>query len=400
MKVLVINTGSSSIKFQLFNMIDESVLISGLVERIGDDHSKINFDIGGVKSSFEEKIKNHQAGLERVVNILIDPSRKLISSKLDIKVCGHRTVHGGDQFCLPTLVNGEVLKTIKEMIPLAPLHNPANIKGIEVASEIFPDASQVAIFDTAFHQSMPDYAYRYALPKEMYERLHVRRYGFHGTSHFFVAKKSAEFLKISFENFSCITIHLGNGASMAAIKNGKSIDTTMGMTPLEGLIMGTRAGDLDPAIPHYLVSRDNLNIDGVNVVLNKKSGLLGITGKSDIRDIQNGYLEGDDDSRLALEMSAYRIKKYIGAYTAVIGKIDAIIFTAGIGENSSILRQMICKDMNHIGIELDQNLNETNGSGVRLIGSKDAQINLLITPTNEELEIARQSLEVYKSLSY
>ena len=322
MKVLVINTGSSSIKFQCFDMDTEKVLLKGLVERIGEEVGKTKYSYGDKEFTVNDKVPNHKVGLEFIAKLLVDPKDGIIKDKSEITAVGHRTVHGGEKFHSSSLITHDVLDAIKEMVPIAPLHNPANITGIEVAQEIFPNAHHIAVFDTAFHQTMPDYAYRYAIPKDYYTRLHVRRYGFHGTSHLYVAKEVAKFLSIPFDKFNAITIHAGNGSSMAAIKGGMSIDTTMGMTPLEGLIMGTRSGDIDPAIPHYIVGRDKSNIDMVNVILNKQSGLKGICGSNDMREIQERYFEKNDpDAKLALEMYSYRIKKYID----IVGQEKAVL---------------------------------------------------------------------------
>ncbi len=397
MKVLVINTGSSSIKFQCFDMDTERVLLKGLVEKIGEDVGKTKYSYGDKEFTVNDRVPNHKNGLEFIAKLLVDPKDGIIKDKSEITAVGHRTVHGGEKFHFSSLITSEVLDAIKEMVPIAPLHNPANITGIEVAQEIFPNAHHIAVFDTAFHQTMPDYAYRYAIPNDFYTRLHIRRYGFHGTSHLYVAKEVAKFLSIPFDKFNAITIHAGNGSSMAAIRGGKSVDTTMGMTPLEGLIMGTRSGDLDPAIPHYIVSRDKSNIDMVNVILNKQSGLKGICGSNDVREIQERLLDKNDkDAKLALEMYAYRIKKYIGAFCAVLNSVDAIIFTAGVGENSSLVRKMSCLGLENLGICFDEEKNSKKISSVFEVSKSDSKIKVIVAPTNEELEIARQSVEVLK----
>ena len=396
MKVLVINTGSSSIKFQCFEMTSHEVLVKGIVEKIGEEVGRIIYKKKDSPDVVVEKyFENHKFAMEEIVSFLVDDKKGIVKNIDEIEAVGHRTVHGGESFCESVLITEEVLSVMKEMIPLAPLHNPANITGIEVASEIFKNAKHVGVFDTAFHQTMPAKAFRYAIPDELYTKSKIRRYGFHGTSHYYVAKITADFLNIPFDKFTAITIHIGNGASIAAIKNGLSIDTSMGMTPLEGLMMGTRCGDLDPAIPQYLVNHDKMSINQVNMVLNKKSGLKGITGKNDIREIQNGYLEGDKQSVLAIDMYAYRIKKYIGAYLAILGEIDSIIFTAGVGENSSLVRSLALDGLEKLNIVLDKKKNMEKGKNIREIQKGDSY-KIVIAPTDEELEIANQTVAVIK----
>ncbi|MBT3222215.1 MAG: acetate kinase, partial [Proteobacteria bacterium] len=307
---------------------------------------------------------------------------------------GHRVVHGGETFCAPTAINDEVVAAIRENVPLAPLHNPANLLGIEVAQEIFPHAPQVAVFDTAFHQTMPEHAYRYALPKSLYQNSRVRRYGFHGTSHLYVAREAARFMGRAPDEVNLITLHLGNGASVAAIQAGKSIDTSMGLTPLEGLIMGTRCGDLDPAIPFYLATHDKMPIADIDRLLNKSSGLKGICGSNDLRDILARRDDGDGEAELAFKMYAYRIKKYIGAYYAALGRVDALVFTAGVGENSADVRDEACSGLEAMGIVIDGDRNSRTGSGIREVQGEDARVRILVVPTDEEREIAQEALEV------
>ncbi len=402
MKVLVINTGSSSIKYQLFNMDNKTAIATGLVEKIGEAKGKIKHKISPVGGEskevvLEQEIKDHKVGLSKVVELLIDKENGVIKNKSEVDAIGHRTVHGGEVFNASVRIDSKVVDAMKAMIPLAPLHNPANLIGIEVATEIFPNVPQVGVFDTAFHQTMPASAFRYAIPEELYTKHHVRRYGFHGTSHRYVSKEAAKFLKKDINETNLITVHIGNGASVAAIKNGKSIDTSMGMTPLEGLVMGTRSGDIDPAIPHFLVSNLKMSIDQVNNVLNKDSGMKGISGSNDLRDVEERYIAGNDDkAKLAIEMYAYRIKKYIGAYYAALGRVDAIVFTAGVGENSPIIRELSCRNLENMGIEIDKNKNEPRSKDVRDISVNGSKVKVLVVPTNEELEIALQTVEVLK----
>ena len=398
MKVLVINTGSSSIKFQLFDMDKKIAIASGLAEQIGEENGgRIKYSANNNKSVFDGFIKDHNAGLQRIVNILTDEKIGVIKDKSEIDACGHRTVHGGEAFNAPTLIDDKVIAAMEKCIPLAPLHNPPNLTGIKVAKEIFPDAPQVGVFDTAFHQTMPSHAYRYAIPEELYTKHDVRRYGFHGTSHLYVSKEAAKYLKRPLDQFNCITIHVGNGASMAAIKGGKSVDTSMGLTPLEGLVMGTRCGDLDPALPHFFATNLKMDIEKINTMLNKQSGMKGLTGINDLREIEEKYINGTcDKCKLALEIYCYRIKKYIGAYYAAVGNLEAIIFTAGVGENSDIVRKLSCQGLEQMGIKIDDQKNTPRGNGIREIQSNDSKIKILVVPTNEELEIATQTVEVLK----
>jgi len=378
-KILVLNAGSSSVKYKLFHMDTKSVLASGLIERIG-----------------ETDIKNHREALVSIEYRL--KSLNILTDWNELSAIGHRVVHGGEEFHEPTLINEYVLKKIDQLSSLAPLHNPANLLGIEIALQLAPNVAQVAIFDTAFHQTIPDYAYMYALPYEMYEKHGIRRYGFHGTSHQYVASQAAHFLNKDISECNFITLHLGNGSSAAAIKKGKSIDTSMGMTPLEGLIMGTRSGDLDPQIIIYLSKQLGLSIDEIDQLLNKKSGLLGISGKIDMRTIQDST---DHKSLLAIDMLAHRLIKYIGAYYIQLGHVDAIIFTGGIGEHSSLIRDKVCRSITkplNIHYLEDKNKNVQADSIVSLT-DEDSKTDILVIPTDEELQIALQTVTKLKGIT-
>jgi acetate kinase len=396
MKILIINSGSSSLKYQLFEMNDTIVLASGLIERIGDEIGKITHKTNKEKITKEEKIPNHKIAIEYMIQLLIDQSTGVIQDKSDIKAIGHRVVHGGEKFSQPTIIDKNVLNAIKENISLAPLHNPANLTGIEACESNFPNTTQVAVFDTAFHQSIPQKAYMYAIDKFLYQNHLVRRYGFHGTSHKYVSQKASTFLNIPIDQFNCITIHLGNGASISAISNGKSIDTSMGMTPLEGLVMGTRSGDIDPGIIFYLSNHLNMTISDIDNLLNKNSGLKGLCGTNDMRDLLNLRNEGNKDADLAFQIYSYRIKKYIGSYTAVLNRLNAIIFTGGIGENSEVIRKEICSNLEFIGIEIDNLKNQEKNSNEREIQSNSSKVKILVVPTNEELQIALETRELTK----
>lgn len=397
MKILVVNSGSSSIKFKLFAMPEKALLAAGSVERIGQEDPRFQAEVIGAQSpscARDASISDHKEGLDTVIQWLLSEDTKLLKSSDDIEAVGHRVVHGAESFQAPTVIDSELLETLKECVALAPLHNPANILGIEVASALLPRAPQVAIFDTAFHQSLPEFAYRYAVPESFYRDYKVRRYGFHGTSHSYVAKEVARALDRPLQELNLITIHLGNGASITAIKNGVSVDTSMGLTPLEGLVMGTRSGDLDPAIPFYLMEEADLTTDEIDKTLNKESGLKGICGDSDMRDIEERAESGDRKAQLAQSMFCYRVKKYIGAYGAVLGRIDAIVFTAGIGENSSRVRALCCENLGLLGIHLDPDKNSAREGSLREIQSPDSAVRVFVVPTNEELEIAIQSYEL------
>jgi acetate kinase len=392
MNILVINSGSSSIKYQLIQMPEETVSASGLVERIGLDGALISYKSGDFKLTKELNIPDHETGLLKITSFLLDKEFGVISNKDSIHVVGHRVVHGGKSFSDTVEITSEIKDKIKSLNPLAPLHNPHNLKGIEVAEKVFPNAKQVAVFDTAFFQTMPQKAYQYAIPKEFLEEHDIRAYGFHGTSHKYVSKKSIEFLKSENLPYSkIITIHLGNGCSITAVKDGKAIDHSLGLGPANGLIMGTRAGDIDQSVIFYLIDKLGYSVQEVNDILLKKSGMLGLTGYSDMRDIEAKSDEGDENCRLALYMNAYRIKKYIGSYIAAMNGIDAIVFTAGIGENSSVIRKIVCEDMEFLGLNLDHKKNDIRGNAIRTINLPESKVKILVTPTNEELEIANQS---------
>ncbi|MCF6359774.1 MAG: acetate kinase [Cyclobacteriaceae bacterium] len=399
MKVLVINTGSSSIKYQLFDMPKGAVLCTGLVEKVGEDesiltHKKYPDSDEEVKHIETNPIKDHTVGMNRVAELLIDPAWGVLGSAKEIDLVGHRVVHGGESFSSTTEITQEVKDKIKELSPLAPLHNPANLIGIEVAEQIFTNARQIAVFDTAFHHSLPEEAYRYAIPNSLYEENGIRVYGFHGTSHRYITKRAASLLDKPLNKLNIVTIHLGNGASMAAIKNGKSIDTTLGLTPLPGLVMGTRSGDIDPGVIFYLNETLGYSLPEIKSLLNKESGLKGLAGDNDMRSVTERAEAGDKEAMLALAIYTYRIKKYIGAYMAAIGaKPDAVVFTAGVGENSAVIRSMSVDGLSHLGIEIDAELNKARG-GERKISTLESAVAIWVIPTNEELEIARQAFEL------
>lgn len=389
MNVLVLNSGSSSIKFQLIEMPSEVLICSGIVERIGQKDATVTYKTKQTFINQTTSIKSYNEGLQKIADLLRDPESGVIQDTNDIHVVGHRVVHGGNSFSDTTLITTEVKQEIKKFSSLAPLHNPNNLEGIIVAEELFRQAKQVAVFDTAFHQSIPQKARRYAIPKYLTDEHGIQLYGFHGTSHKYVTDKAIEHLAL--KSSKIISVHLGNGCSITASKDGKSVDHSLGFTPSNGLIMGTRSGDIDHAIIFYLVENLGYSLAEVNNLLTKKSGMLGLTGYSDLRDIQAKAEEGNPDCRLALEMNAYRIKKYVGAYTAALNGLDALIFTAGIGENSSLIRQLVCDDMDIFGIKIDTTLNETKSAIVREINSVDSKVKILVIPTNEELEIAKQA---------
>jgi acetate kinase len=392
MNIFVINSGSSSIKYQLFQMPSKSPLCTGLVERIGLEGSKVThktFIEGEEKTNtYSLVIKDHEAGLNKVNELLTDKSTGVIRSTDEIKVVGHRIVHGGEAFTEPTIVTPDVMKKLKLTFQLAPLHNPSGYMGIEVAEKIFKEAKQIVVFDTAFHQTLPAKAFRYAIPNHFYTEHNIRVYGFHGTSHKYISGQATEYFNRP--NLKIISIHLGNGCSMAAVKDGKCVDTSMGFGPLSGLIMGTRSGDIDPTVVFYLVNTLGYDINKVSDMLNKQSGMLGLTTFSDMRDISKAINSGDEAAKLAYDMYAYRIKKFIGAYTAILNGLDAIIFTAGVGENDAITRELVCRDMEYMGLYLDKEKNNTKVSGLREISKPGSGVKILIIPTNEELEIATQ----------
>jgi len=387
MKILIINSGSSSIKYQLMVMPTNEVICSGMIDRIGLETSNITFKTAS--NSHEEMlpVPNHKVGLQKVANMLLDAEKGVIKSTSEIAAVGHRVVHGGSDFSDTVKIDEKVKAKIKQLFELAPLHNPANLEGINVAEEIFSSAEQIAVFDTAFHQTMPEVAYKYAIPNYLLTENKVRVYGFHGTSHKYVSEKAIDFLE---NNSKIITIHLGNGCSMAAVKNGKCIDTTMGFSPSNGLIMGTRSGDIDQSVVFYMIKNLGYTADEVNAVLLKQSGMLGLTGYSDLRDIEAEAEKGNRECQLALQMNAYRIKKFIGAYAAALNGLDAIVFTAGIGENSLYMRKLVCTDMDYFGIEIDDEKNQIRSKAIREINKTDSKTKVLVVPTDEEYEIANQ----------
>jgi acetate kinase len=400
MNIFVINSGSSSIKYQLINMPGKNIICSGIVERIGLVNATIVHKtfIGGKENVITETrdITDHAIGLQKVAWLLTDVVIGVIDDPSDIEAVGHRVVHGGESFADTVIVTPAVKEEIKRLFPLAPLHNPPNYLGIEVAEKIFSKAKQVAVFDTAFHHSLPAVAYRFAIPAEFYHTHGIRAYGFHGTSHKYVSEKTIQYL--SKPDSKIITIHLGNGCSMAAIKNGKCVDTSMGFGPMNGLIMGTRCGDIDQSVIFHLVSQLGYDLDQVNTILHKKSGMMGLTGFSDMRDIRREIENGNNEAKLAYEMYAYHIRKYIGSYTAVLNGLDAIVFTGGVGENDSLMRKMVSSNLEYLGIIPDLEKNELLIEGIRDINTIDSEVKILVVPTNEELEIANQCYQLLSPL--
>ncbi|MBD0777965.1 acetate kinase [Maribacter sp. ANRC-HE7] len=393
MKVLILNSGSSSIKFQLIEMPQEEVICSGLVERIGFKDAILTYKTNANEYKETLEIENHQKGLEMVSANIMDPEKGVVKDASEIEAVGHRVVHGGDAFSATTLITDEVKDKLREFTNLAPLHNPHNLKGIEIAEKIFASAKQIAVFDTAFFQTMPVKARKYAIPNKFYSEHGIKLYGFHGTSHKYVTEKARDYLENT-SNTNIITVHLGNGCSITAVKNGKSIDHSLGFAPSNGLIMGSRSGDIDHSLIFYLVNDLGYELDQVNKMLTNESGMLGLTGYSDLRDIEAEAEKGNADCKLALDMNVYRIKKYIGAYVAALNGLDAIVFTAGIGENSSYIRQEVCTDMDYFGLELDKTKNDTRSKGIREINKTSSKVKILVIPTNEELEIAKQSYQL------
>lgn len=402
MKVLVINAGSSSCKYQLLEMDTQTVLCSGLAERIGQDNGRLTHKIAPDTGKAEKIIREapfptHVQAMELVIALLTDPQIGVIKDKSEIFAIGHRVLHGGESITDPVLVDRHVKEIIKDCFLLGPLHNPANLMGIEVAEKLFPGVPNVAVFDTEFGMGMPQEAYMYALPYELYEELKIRRYGFHGTSHKYIAKKTAEFLGKPLDKLRSITMHLGNGSSMSCVKDAKCFDTSMGLTPLEGLIMGTRCGSIDPAIVPFVMEKKNLGPADADTLMNKKSGLLGLCGYTDMRDVHAQVEKGDKRAELALKMLARSIKKTLGSYVFLLdGKVDALVFTAGIGENDEIVRAAVCDGLEGLGIKLDLKENDARKPGARAISTPDSKIPVLIIPTNEELQIAQATLEVLK----
>ena len=392
MKILVLNAGSSSLKYQLIDMDGEKLLAKGLVERIGIEGSHINQKVNGQIFDAVSPMANHTEGIQWMLKALLDPEKGALKSMDEIGAVGHRVLHGGERFTASVLVNEEVKEAIKANIPLGPLHNPANLMGIEACEKVMPGTPNVAVFDTAFHQTMPPKAYLYGVPMEYYEKLHVRRYGFHGTSHRYVSKRVCEFLGVDRAKTRVITCHLGNGSSMCAVENGKCIDTSMGITPLEGVIMGTRSGSMDPAVVQYICNNEHISVDEMLTICNKKSGLLGISGlSSDMRDIDKAADEGNERAIIARDMLVYGIRKYIGSYAAAMNGVDVIVFTAGIGENNCALRERVMKGFEYLGAKLDPAKN----AGCReeaVISTDDSKVKICVIPTDEEIVIARDTL--------
>ena len=399
MKVLVINSGSSSIKYQLFDMTKEEVLAKGLIERIGMEGALITHQpVGQNKYVLETNIPNHDIGIKLAVEALLDKDHGVIGSMEEINAVGHRVVHGG-VIAESILITEEAKEEFKKLFSLAPLHNPPAIMGIDACEKLIPGIPQVAVFDTAFHQTMPPSAYTYALPKELCEKHKIRRYGFHGTSHKFVSQRAAKVAGVSLNNSKMITCHLGNGASITAVKDGKAVDTSMGLTPLEGLVMGTRCGLIDPAIVPFLMDMENLTTDQVSNLMNKKSGVLGISGiSSDFRDLKTAADQGNKDAQLAIDVYAHYAKKLIGSYAAVLNGVDVLVFTAGVGENAIDIREKICKDMDYLGIKIDKEANNIRGQE-KIISTSDSKVKVVVIPTNEELVIARDTKEVVEAIS-
>lgn len=396
MKVLVLNCGSSSIKYKLYDMNGQKELASGGIEKIGLPDSFLKFTLSdGSKQVITQEIKEHTAGIELILKTLTDAKYGAIKSLDQIDAVGHRVVHGGDKFCSSVVINQEVIDKIEECVDLAPLHNPANLKGIYAIQKILPKVPQVAVFDTSFHQTMPSYAYMYALSYDYYEKYGVRRYGFHGTSHRYVAKRGCEFLGLDLENSRIITAHIGNGGSITAIKNGKSIDTSMGMTPVEGLMMGSRSGNIDLGVLTYLMDKENLSTQQINDIINKKSGLVGVSGvSSDMRDIENAIEQGNERARLAMDMYFYYILKYISGYIAVLGGVDAIIFTGGVGENQPIMRKYVCDSLAFLGVDFNNELNDRIKGRETELTFPNSKVRVAVIPTNEELAIAIDTEEL------
>lgn len=397
MNILVINCGSSSLKFQLINAESENVLAKGLCERIGIDGRLVYQPAGGEKEVTEAAMPGHKEAIQMVLNALKNPNTGVIKSLDEVGAVGHRVVHGGEKFASSVILTDEVIKGIEECSELAPLHNPANLIGISACKELMPSTPMVGVFDTAFHQTMPEEAYLYGLPYEYYEKYKVRRYGFHGTSHSYVSKRVAAFLGKDYENLKTIVCHLGNGSSLSAVQNGKCVDTSMGLTPLEGLAMGTRSGDIDPAIMEFIAKKENLDIAGVMSILNKKSGVYGLSKglSSDFRDLENAQEEGNTFAATARKVFNYRVAKYIGAYVAAMNGVDAIVFTAGVGENDHLVREEVCKYLGYLGITLDPEANKKRGQEIQ-ISTPDSKVAVLVIPTNEELAIARETMALVK----
>lgn len=400
MKILVINSGSSSIKYQLFDMDKTTVLAKGIVEKIGMHGSFLkNTRNDGDEVKLEGEIVDHQAGIEYMLGVLISKKHGSLKSLDELNAVGHRVVHGGETFKGSVLITDEVIRKMEEVAELAPLHNPPNLKGIYAVTELMPRVPQAGIFDTAFHQTMPEYAYMYAIPYSLYKKYGLRRYGFHGTSHRYVSKKACAMLNADFQKQRIITCHLGNGASITAIKNGKSVDTSMGLTPVEGMIMGTRSGDLDLGVLTFIMNKEEIGVQAANTLINKHSGMLGISGvSSDMREIEKAAADGNERAELALQMYSYRIKKYIGAYCAAMGGMDIVVFTGGIGENDTTTREKACENMEFLGIRMDKEKNSVTRGKDAIISSPDSKVTVVVIPTNEELVIAQDTMEIISDI--
>lgn len=398
MKILVINAGSSSVKYQLFDMVQEVYLAEGMIDRVGMEDSSIRHEtFDGKRYEVEIESLDYESGLELIMDTLVNQDYGVIENIEEISAVGHRVVHGAEKFTESVLINEEVEATIRECFPLAPLHNPPNLMGIQACKNLLPDIPHVAVFDTAFHQSMPEYAYLYAIPYELYENSSIRRYGFHGTSHRYIANRAANILDKSIDSLKMVTCHLGSGCSITAICEGKSVDTSMGFTPLEGLVMGTRSGDVDPAIVFFLYNNLGMDISEIDELLNKRSGLLGISGiSSDMRDISEAADNENERAKISIKIFSYRIRKYIGAYAAAMDGIDVIVFTAGIGENAPNVRKMICQGLSFLNIKLDIEKNQKAISKEEIISKEESSVKVLVIPTNEELMIAQDTFEVVK----
>lgn len=395
MKILVLNCGSSSIKYALYNMDDNSVMTSGGAERVGLEGAFVKVKLAnGEKKQIMHDIPEHTEGVKFIFSLLTDPEIGVIKSLKEIDAVGHRMVHGGEKFSQSVIITPEVVKAFEEVSDLAPLHNPANMKGVNAVSELMPGLPQVGVFDTAFHQTMPAKAYMYAIPYELYEKYGIRRYGFHGTSHRYVSARALEFLGMKAEGTKVITAHIGNGGSLAAVVDGKCMDTTMGLTPLEGVMMGTRSGDIDGGAVAFIEKKLNLDADGVSNLLNKKSGVFGLCGYTDMRDVASAAENGDPKAKIAEDSYFYRIKKYVGAYAAAMGGCDVLVFTAGVGENQGLMREAVCKDMEYMGIKLDVEKNKQIRGVEAIISTPDSKVKVVVIPTDEELMIASDTMEL------
>ncbi len=398
MKILVLNCGSSSIKYKLIDMEKKAVLGQGGMEKVGLTGSFLKHETAdGRKVKLEQDIPEHETGIKFILDVITNSEYSVIGSLNELDAVGHRVVHGGEKFSESVLINDEVIAKIKECIDMAPLHNPANLMGIGAISKLLPNLPQVAVFDTAFHQTMPEEAFMYAIPYEMYKKYGIRRYGFHGTSHRYVSKRAMELLNLDPNNSKIITCHIGNGGSVTAVLNGKSVDTSMGFTPIEGLMMGTRCGNIDFGAASYLMEKEKLNLTGISDLLNKKSGVLGISGvSSDMRDVEDAAADGNVRARLALDMYDYRIKKYIGSYMAAMNGCDAIVLTGGVGENADTTREGVCKDLEFLGVKLDQSKNKGLRGKEMVISADDSRVKIIVIPTDEELTIATDAFNILK----